>query len=72
MPVARDLAARMAYGGESLESAGESLLSAVARYRGDGGLIAVDRNGEVIMPFNSAGMKRAVAGSRIAREVAIL
>ena len=28
--------------------------------------------GEVIMPFNSAGMKRAVAGSRIAREVAIL
>ena len=69
---ARDLAARIAYGGESLEAASGSLLDAVARYRGDGGLIAVDRHGNVTMPFNSAGMKRAVAGSRIERKVKIL
>ena len=69
---ARDLAARMAYGGESLEEAGASLLRAVMRNSGDGGLIAIDRHGDVTMPFNSAGMKRAVAGSRIARHVAIV
>lgn len=69
---ARDLAARMAYGGESLENAGASVLAAVARYRGDGGLIAVDRHGEVIMPFNSPGMKRAAAGLRIERKVKIM
>ncbi|MBX7526492.1 isoaspartyl peptidase/L-asparaginase family protein [Qipengyuania vesicularis] len=69
---ARDLASRMAYAGQSLEDAGASLLAEVARHRGDGGLIAVHRTGEVIMPFNSAGMKRAVAGSRITRAVAIL
>ncbi|QZD88874.1 isoaspartyl peptidase/L-asparaginase [Qipengyuania aurantiaca] len=69
---ARDLAARMAYGGESLEQAGDALLAAVARNRGDGGLIAVDRMGNVTMPFNSAGMKRAVSGSRIDRRVSIL
>ncbi|MBX7541279.1 isoaspartyl peptidase/L-asparaginase [Qipengyuania sp. GH29] len=69
---ARDLAARMAYGGQSLEQAGASLLAAVAQNRGDGGLVAVDRYGKVAMPFNSAGMKRAVSGSQIDRTVSIL
>lgn len=59
---ARDVAARMAYGGASLEEAGNAMLEEVARFRGDGGLIAIDKSGSVIMPFNSHGMKRAVAG----------
>ena len=68
---ARDLAARMGYGGETLADAGASLLAEVAKHGGDGGLIAVNRSGEVIMPFNSDGMKRAAAGKRTARIVAI-
>ncbi len=59
---ARDIAARMSYGEQSLESAGAALLSSVAAHKGDGGLIAIDKNGRVIMPFNSPGMKRACAG----------
>ncbi|WP_338243005.1 isoaspartyl peptidase/L-asparaginase family protein [Aurantiacibacter hainanensis] len=69
---ARDLAARMAYRGDSLEQAGKGLLDAVSQYGGDGGLIAVDRNGTVTTPFNSAGMKRALAGSDLDVCVSIL
>lgn len=69
---ARDMAARIAYGGLSLDDAGEAMLAAVAGHDGDGGLIAVDRSGAVAMKFNSPGMKRAVAGSAIPLSVAIL
>lgn len=68
---ARDIAARMAYGGANLTGACEALLNEVARYRGDGGLIAIDRHGWVTLPFNSHGMKRAVAGSAVRRFVGI-
>ena len=62
---ARDVAARMNYGRESLQHAGTALLDAVAHHQGDGGLIAIDKHGLVIMPFNSPGMKRACGGSDI-------
>ena len=31
----------------------------IGRLGGDGGLIAVDRQGRIAMPYNSQGMKRA-------------
>ena len=68
---ARDVAARMAYGGASLDEAAAGMLARVAEYRGDGGLIALDRNGRLTMPFNSGGMKRAAAGSALETVVAI-
>lgn len=68
---ARDIAARMAYGGETLGAACDGVLAGVARHRGDGGVIAIDRSGTVIMAFNSPGMKRAVAGAAHAPLVAI-
>lgn len=68
---ARDVAARMAYGGASLEGACQAVLDEVARHRGDGGLIAIDKHGSIALPFNSDGMKRAVAGSAITPFVAI-
>jgi beta-aspartyl-peptidase (threonine type) len=37
-------------------------LTAVARLGGDGGLVAVDRRGNVAMPFNSEAMLRACVG----------
>ncbi len=59
---AGDVAARVRYGGQALAAAAEALLARVAALGGDGGLIALDRAGTVVMPFNTAGMKRAVAG----------
>ena len=49
--------------GASLEDAAQEMLDEVARLGGDGGLIAVNRSGEIVMPYNSQGMKRACASS---------
>jgi isoaspartyl peptidase/L-asparaginase-like protein (Ntn-hydrolase superfamily) len=59
--VAYDAAARMRYGGESLKTAARHALARVVALGGDGGLIAVDRAGNVAMPFVSEGMYRGVA-----------
>ena len=62
--VAYDVAARMRYRKESLARAAAAALANVARLGGDGGLIAVDRRGNVAMPFNSEGMYRASVDGR--------
>lgn len=56
---AHDVAARMRYGGLSLREAAAATLAEIKRLGGDGGLIAVDRQGNIAMPYNSKGMKRA-------------
>ncbi len=53
------IAHRMRFGGESLASAAAAAIRGVAELGGDGGLIAVDRDGNVAMPFASDGLKRA-------------
>jgi L-asparaginase / beta-aspartyl-peptidase len=62
--VAYDVGARMLYRKDSLRKAAAAALAAVARLGGDGGLIAVDRRGNVAMPFNSEGMYRASVDRR--------
>ena len=57
--LAHDVAARMRYGGATLAAATRAALAAIAELGADGGLIAVDRRGNVAMPFNSQGMYRA-------------
>jgi L-asparaginase / beta-aspartyl-peptidase len=57
--VGHDIHARIAYGGQDLRSACGAVLDRVAAMGGDGGLIAIAANGEVLLPFNSAGMYRA-------------
>jgi len=69
--VAYDTAARMRYRGESLASAARAALRNVARLGGDGGLIAVDRRGNVAMPFNSEGMYRGSIDRRGRTTIAI-
>lgn len=64
---AHDLAARVQYGHRTLAAAADDVLQSVARCGGDGGLIAITAEGEIVMPFNSKGMKRAAVGSRTAR-----
>lgn len=59
MVMAKSLADRVRFGGESLAQAGYNLINvALPALGGDGGLIAVDRSGEPIMPFCTEGMYR--------------
>jgi isoaspartyl peptidase/L-asparaginase-like protein (Ntn-hydrolase superfamily) len=69
--VAYDVAARMRYRGDSLPAAARAALANVARLGGDGGLVAVDRKGNVAMPFNSEGMYRAAVDRHGKRTIAI-
>ena len=69
---AHDLAARMRYGGATLHDAGDAVLQAVAAIGGDGGLIAVTRDGEIIAPFNTPGMKRAWSSSMAPGRVGVI
>ncbi len=57
--VGHDVAARLRYGKQPLARAAAAALAQVKAIGGDGGLIAVDRRGDVAMPFNSEGMFRA-------------
>ena len=57
--VAHDVAALMEYKGLSLaEATNELIMKKVPDLGGDGGLIALDKDGNVAMPFNTAGMYR--------------
>lgn len=59
---AYDLCARMAYGGQSLEAAAQQLVMEVLpAIDGRGGLIAVDAQGKLSLPFNTEGMYRGWA-----------
>ncbi len=69
--VAYDMAARMRYRGVSLAAAASAALRNVKQLGGDGGLIAVDRRGNVAMPFNSQGMFRGSIDRRGKTTIAI-
>ena len=69
--VGHDVCARMRYGGASLAAAAAAALENIARLGADGGLVAVDRRGNVAMPFNSEGMFRACVDRRGRRTVAV-
>lgn len=58
--VGADISARIRYGGQSLAEAAQGALDDMAYQGGDGGLIAVDRFGEVACPFTSQAMKRGI------------
>lgn len=60
--VAHDVHARMAYGGASMpEAAARAVSESLAPLGGSGGLVVVDRQGRIALPFNSTGMYRAWA-----------
>ncbi len=54
-----DVAARMKYKRISIESAAAETIDRLTSIGGEGGLIAVDTHGNVVLPFNSEGMYRA-------------
>ena len=59
---AYDVSAQMEYGGRSLQQATANVIhDKVQELEGSGGLIAVDRHGNVVLPFNSEGRYRGFA-----------
>src|SRR5271163_2602591 len=70
--VAHDIAARMRFGGRSLaEAVHEVVFEELPALQGEGGVIAIDRHGEIAMEFNSEGMFRASRRSGEEARIAI-
>ena len=58
--VARDISVLMEYKGLTLEAAAKEVIhNKLTNMGGTGGIIAVDKNGNMVMDFNTAGMYRA-------------
>lgn len=56
---AHDICARVAYRGDPLAKAADEVINGIVpKLGGDGGAIALDREGNIAMPFNTSGMYR--------------
>jgi L-asparaginase / beta-aspartyl-peptidase len=55
---AHDVSALVEYGGMTLSEAARTVIEKVGALGGTGGLIAVDRDGNIALPFNTTGMYR--------------
>ena len=70
--VAHDISALMDYKGLTLkEAAQEVIQKKLSELGGDGGIIAVDKNGTMVAEFNTAGMYRATMNDKGELEVKI-
>jgi beta-aspartyl-peptidase (threonine type) len=56
--VGHEIASRMRYAGESVQTAATAVVEQLRSVKGEGGVIALDRKGNFAMPFNSEGMYR--------------
>lgn len=69
---ASEIAARMRHAGQSLQDAADHVvMQDLARNDGSGGLIAVDAQGVIAMPYNCEGMYRGMVGSDVPLMTAI-
>lgn len=69
--VAHDVSAMMEYRKMALKEAAQAAIDKVGKLGGDGGLIAIDRDGNFAMPFNTTGMYRGAVGPDGKIQVAI-
>jgi beta-aspartyl-peptidase (threonine type) len=60
---AAEIAARLRYAGQTLERAAGDVVAELLAHGGDGGLIALGREGPPVLPFNSNGMYRGYVTS---------
>ncbi len=60
---AHEVSALMKHRGMTLQEAAQGALDAVRELGGTGGLIAIDRNGGIALPFNTNGMYRGYVDS---------
>lgn len=61
--VARDIAAMMEYRALSIQNSADTVMRKVKDLGGDGGVIAMDKFGNMAISFNSEGMYRAYIGA---------
>lgn len=61
LATARDMAALVEYKGMSASEAAREVIGKLGKLGGNGGLIGIDRNGDIAMEFNSEGMYRGYA-----------
>ncbi len=61
--VAHEISSRMIYGRQSLAEASEGVINLLKEVGGSGGVISVDREGNVSLPFNSNSMFRGYVKS---------
>ncbi|MEK7724898.1 MAG: isoaspartyl peptidase/L-asparaginase [Acidobacteriota bacterium] len=66
-----DVAARMKYKGLSLENAANETIERLTKINGDGGFIAVDASGNVVLPFNCEGMYRGCITNELEMKIEI-
>jgi beta-aspartyl-peptidase (threonine type) len=67
-----DVAARMAYAGDTLQQAADKVVfQLLPMIGGRGGLIALDAQGNLALPFNTEGMYRAYGRGELAPVTAI-
>ena len=70
--VAHDISALMEYKGFTLKEAAEEVIQKkVPKLGGDGGIIAIDKNGNMVAEFNTAGMYRATMNAQGEINIAI-
>lgn len=70
--VAYDISCLMEYKGLTLQQACDLVvMDKLVKIEGEGGLVAVDKHGNICMPFNSEGMYRACKSSRGRKEILI-
>lgn len=55
---ARTIAAKMEYQNKDIKTASQEAIDEIGKMGGDGGVIALDKDGNIAMPFNTAGMYR--------------
>lgn len=63
LSVAHDLSTLLEYKGLSLKEAADAVIEKVGKLGGGGGLIAIDKSGNIAMSFNTAGMYRGRIGA---------
>lgn len=68
---ASEVAARVRFGGASLEDAARAVIGMMKAAGGEGGLIAVDAHGNIATPFSSEAMLRASASAAREPEVIV-
>ena len=70
--VAHDICARMRHGRRTLQQAvHEVVIEELPSMHGEGGVITIDRHGDIVLEFNSEGMFRASRKSGEAAQIAI-
>lgn len=70
--VARDICARMEFGGETLEQAAEALIvGLLLPAGGTGGVVSMDPSGKVVFVATTANLKRGVVSSSTPARVAV-